>query len=370
MRNSIISIAKGIGIILVVIGHAEGPELVTNFIYTFHMPLFFITAGYFFSKKYVDDPWTFIGKRFKGLYLPFLKWSMLFLLLHNLWFEWGILNEQYGNWEGGVTHPYTFKGAVLRAILMVTSMSGYDEFMAGAFWFFRGLLVASIGFLIVYKLLLSNKKMTEDVALLIITAGCIAFTALHIWTNVKLSVIPNGGWRETWGVFFFAVGVLYRRWEARLPEHWGICLACFMLLCGAAWLHLSGMNNHGLYRDLWSLPLTGCLGFVMIHYLAKTIDTQGGRLAHLLAYIGDHTLYIFVFHIISYKVVSLVKIWYYGLDPAQIGCHCVIHYNHTVDHFWILYTIAGVAIPLLALQATKYITTKAKTGWATLRQTA
>lgn len=145
-RNSVISIIKGLAIILMVVGHAEAPELITNFIYTFHMPVFFICAGYFFSRKYVSDPWSFISKRFRGLYLPFLKWSIVFLVLHNLFFEIGLLNEDYGNWTGGVTHPYSFSTAMRRLALIVTSMSGYDEFLAGAFWFFRGLLVASIFF--------------------------------------------------------------------------------------------------------------------------------------------------------------------------------------------------------------------------------
>lgn len=138
-RNNVISICKGIAIILMVMGHAEPPTLISNFIYIFHMPLFFITAGYFFSRKYLDDPWSFCVKRFKGLYVPFLKWSLVFLVLHNLWFDLGILNEQYGNWTGGVTHPYTWSQFFQRLFMIVTSMSGYDEFMAGAFWFFSGL---------------------------------------------------------------------------------------------------------------------------------------------------------------------------------------------------------------------------------------
>ncbi len=97
MRNTSLSIAKGIAIILMCAGHAEGPGIVINFIYLFHMPLFFIAAGYFFSKKYVTDPWLFCKKRFKGLYIPFVKWSVFFLLIHNLMFKIGILNEQYGN---------------------------------------------------------------------------------------------------------------------------------------------------------------------------------------------------------------------------------------------------------------------------------
>ena len=135
-RDTVLSVSKGIAIILMVAGHAEAPELVTNFIYTFHMPLFFMAAGYFLSRRYLDDPWSFISKRVKGLYYPFLKWSIFFLLLHNVWFHFGILNEQYGNWTGGVTHPYTLRSGVTRLVLMVTSMKGSDEFMAGAFWFF------------------------------------------------------------------------------------------------------------------------------------------------------------------------------------------------------------------------------------------
>lgn len=48
----------------------------------------------------------------------------------------------------------------------------------------------------------------------------------------------------------------------------------------------------------------------------------------------------------AYKLVSLLKIWWYGLDPRQIGCHMVIHDYAATDGFWILYTIVGVGLPL------------------------
>lgn len=344
-RNTSISILKGIAIILMVIGHAEAPEYLTNFIYTFHMPLFFMAAGYFFDRKYVDEPQKFVVRRIKGLYLPFVKWSILFLLLHNVWFEVGILNEQFGNWTGGVTHPYTWRSAFQRLMLIITSMSGYDEFMAGAFWFFRGLLVASIAFLLLYKTVDSWGRFSHAGMAVAICFMAVGFTAWHILCGAKLS-IPNGGWRETWGVFFFSAGVLFRHYEPAIKQHWALCLVYFVLLCGAAWLHLSGMNNRGLLRDLWSLPLTGVLGFLMVYYVAGVIDRSGGQIRDLLVFIGDNTLYVFVFHIISFKAVSVLKIWYYGLEWEQIGCHMVIHYNNHGDLFWVLYSIAGVALPL------------------------
>ena len=82
-RNTVISISKGIAIILMVIAHAEAPAWLCKFIFEFHMPLFFITAGYFFSLKYLNDEATFVKKRIKGLYVPFVKWSVVFLALHS-----------------------------------------------------------------------------------------------------------------------------------------------------------------------------------------------------------------------------------------------------------------------------------------------
>lgn len=353
-HNTVISICKGIAIILMVIGHAEAPGLITNFIYTFHMPLFFIAAGYFFSRRYLADPWTFISKRVKGLYFPFLKWSVFFLVLHNVWFYFGILNEEYGNWTGGVTHPYTWRSALTRLLMMVTGMSGYDEFMAGAFWFFRGLLVASVVFLLLYKLIDSRTRLVPSAAVGVICLAMVALTALRIQYGLKINVIPNGGWRETWGIFFFGMGVLFRTYEGRYRRHWGFSLLCLAFLCFAAKMHFSGMNNGAKMRDLITLPLTGLAGFMLIEHVSRLIDRKEGRLRRWLIFIGDNTLYIFIFHILAFKPVSLLKIWWYDLEFGQIGCHMVIH-DHKGDLFWILYSIAGVCLPLAGLTAARWI---------------
>ncbi|HAP30121.1 MAG TPA: hypothetical protein DCR26_08355 [Porphyromonadaceae bacterium] len=349
-RDTVLSVSKGIAIILMVAGHAEAPELVTNFIYTFHMPLFFMAAGYFFSRRYLDDPWSFISKRVKGLYYPFLKWSIFFLLLHNVWFHFGILNEQYGNWTGGVTHPYTLRSGVTRLVLMVTSMSGYDEFMAGAFWFFRGLLVASVMFLLMYKLVDSRTNLPPAAAVGLICVSMVAFLALRIHFGIKLTTMPNGGWRECWGIFFFGAGVLFRRYKGAVRHNKWLSAVYMLFLCYAATRHFSGMNNGCRYQDLITLPLTGIAGFLLVYHISSVISRRDSALSRGLAYIGDTTLYIFIFHIIAFKPVSLLKIWWYGLDPGQIGCHMVIHYNHT-DFFWVIYSVAGVTLPLAGLWA-------------------
>jgi fucose 4-O-acetylase-like acetyltransferase len=315
------------------------------------MPLFFITAGYFFSRKYMDDPWSFCVKRFKGLYLPFLKWSLLFLLLHNFWFEIGLLNEQYGHWSGTVTHPYGYREFFRRLFLIVTYMSGYDEFFAGAFWFFRGLFVASILFLIIYKIVDSCTKFSTVKGVLLVCFLVLIFQSLRLGFGFSIAAIPAGGLRDVWGVFFFGIGVLYRQFEQRIGCHWWLSLLCFLIICVGIWQKCCGMNNEGQLRDVLSLPLTGCAGFLLTRHVSGLIDAAGGVVARLLTYIGNNTIYIFVFHILSYKAVSFLKIWWYDLDPAQIGCHMVIHYKSQEDFFWFLYAVAGTALPLLCVEA-------------------
>lgn len=346
-RNTTISIAKGIAIILMVVGHTEVQGLLTGFIYLFHMPLFFITAGYFFSRKYVDNPWDFCVKRVKGLYVPFVKWSIFFLILHNVFFHFGILNEAYGNWENGVTHPYTIYSFMQRLVSIVFAMGGYDEFMAGAFWFFRALFLSSILFLVFYKALDGSTRWLRGNAVVAVICGAaVLFGLLKTSMGLTVQTVVQGGIRETMGIFFFGLGVLFHSYQARIKEHWLLALLYLGILIVCAMAKFRGMTLAMQWKDVLTLTATGTIGFLMVHYIAGRIDLHDNILKRFLVHCGDMTLYIYVFHIISFKVVSLVKIWYYGLDPRQIGCHMVIHY-HNSDYFWILYSIAGVGLPLL-----------------------
>ena len=52
-----LDITKAIGIIMVVVGHTQLPTFMSNFIWSFHMPLFFLINGYFFNKKEFSLLW-------------------------------------------------------------------------------------------------------------------------------------------------------------------------------------------------------------------------------------------------------------------------------------------------------------------------
>ena len=343
-------------IILMVIGHADCPAGLSAFLYEFHMPVFFMAAGYFFSLSYLSNEATFVKKRLRGLYLPFLKWSVFFLIIHNWMFDIGLLNEQYGNAAGGVTHPYTWHQAEQRLWNMVSAMGGYDEFLCGAFWFFRGLLVASILYLVLFKLgvrlwaCICKTAPTQKALQLWIPIGvCVVALLLSGWKtyeNLKVYTLVQGGYRDLMGLFFYGVGFLFRQWQQRYKPSWWNTMQFFVTVWYFSVYATANMNWRSTFEQFLSLPIPAICGFLMTYNIATWIDRHEGKVKDVLVYVGNHTLPVFVFHIVSYKVVSILKILYYDLDWAQIGCHMVIHDHSADDCFWLLYALAGVAIPL------------------------
>jgi fucose 4-O-acetylase-like acetyltransferase len=362
-RDTSISICKGLAIILMVIGHAEAPGALSSFIYEFHMPLFFITAGYFFNLKYLNDEATFVKRRFKGLYIPFVKWAFFFLIIHNLMFKLGILNERYGNYMGGVTHPYSWHQLQQNAWNILFSMGGYDEFLAGAFWFFRALLVASIVYLVLYKLLTAADRAitgcrhkdwtqpelsTATAVRVGVAVGALLYLFMLWKTSNQLRIVTlvQGGDRDLMGCFFFGIGFLLRYILKRIPRTWWLTLLYGAVVFACSKWATASMTFRMSLHHVLALPIPALLGFLMTYNISTVIDRHDNILKRFLVYCGDNTLCIFVFHIVAFKAVSLIKIWYYGLNWLQIGCHMVIHEHSQEDLFWILYSIAGVGIPL------------------------
>ena len=95
-RDKTIDIGKGIAIILMCVGHSYVCTFLDTFIYLFHMAFFFMMSGYFFREKNLANPKTFVWKRIKGLYFPFVKWAFIFVALHNVFTTLGIIREKPG----------------------------------------------------------------------------------------------------------------------------------------------------------------------------------------------------------------------------------------------------------------------------------
>jgi len=75
-----IDVAKGITIILMVLGHTSIPNCLSNFIFAFHMPLFFLVYGWC-TNWAKDNYGAFVLKKLRTLGIPFLVYSVAVILI-------------------------------------------------------------------------------------------------------------------------------------------------------------------------------------------------------------------------------------------------------------------------------------------------
>lgn len=97
-----IDILKGVAIILVVVGH-NATQNITDFIFCFHMPLFFLLSGFTFSPKPIKQ---YIHKSTKRLLVPYIFFFVVISLpqLWTMYIEKNVLgggkaNAKYGIWR-------------------------------------------------------------------------------------------------------------------------------------------------------------------------------------------------------------------------------------------------------------------------------
>lgn len=138
IRDNKLDIIKGIGIILMVVGHSGSP--LKTWIYLFHMPLFFIVSGFCIRDRYsetIADMWNFVKKKIRALYIPCLFFTLFILFCHNILVRFFIIDGEI----------YKTKQFVI-GIAKCLCFSGGGQ-LSGAMWFFRTMFLSSVLYVLV-----------------------------------------------------------------------------------------------------------------------------------------------------------------------------------------------------------------------------
>lgn len=132
-RLDYIDMAKGIGIILVIIGHISFVEThILVWISAFHMPLFFVIAGIMMSakKEKLTDIKSSISSRVKSLLIPYMWFSILYFFMDTL--NLYINNITVENFYVNIISSITFYGK-------------------SVMWFLTALFLAEVYFILLKK---------------------------------------------------------------------------------------------------------------------------------------------------------------------------------------------------------------------------
>ncbi len=133
-RIDYLDIAKGIGILLVILGHIPYiSEPVRQYIVSFHMPLFFIISGILICHTWKEEENTasFVKRKVRGLLLPYAFFSVIYLLIElcRIWVK--------GTGEWGNLFRQLFQSVCLQGVSVL--------------WFFPALFFAESGFALIRR---------------------------------------------------------------------------------------------------------------------------------------------------------------------------------------------------------------------------
>ena len=201
-RLDYIDTAKGIGIIFVVIyHHLLGAEFITNWISSFHMPLFFMISGYLFAfhDDYSKSIGDFMVRKLKGLMYPFFTLSFIVLLWNVLFYD--------------VLFPSVSpENSTLEIFLLTITTYGYH-----ALWFVPCLFYSSILFYFLRKYNLHH-WISVLMVLFVLTFSVIPNAAVFTYYPVRFFI------RILIGLIFIYLGNILFILLSRIEKYWKLVL--------------------------------------------------------------------------------------------------------------------------------------------------
>lgn len=340
MRDNSVSIAKAIAILLMVLAHTWFMDIGDKWINMFHMPLFFFMAGYCFKKKYLADFKTFASKRVSGLYKPFVKWSLVFLVFHNVFFHLNIYNGEYG-FRGNVSQLYSLTDFASRAITIVTSMAGNEQLLGG-YWFMKSLFVGS--FIAYFFIRYVKNSVIRGGYLLVLLKITSAF-------NLSIPFFHISG-REFMAAMIFTIGYSYKKQNLQVHHSWWcVLVGLFLVTIGVCYWQASLIQYS--WEFIVPFLISAIAGTMMVFKLSCFVNSKDNWLKRFLVYIGENTLTVLTWHFISFKIVSLIIIYFENLPIERLAEFPVIN-DYTSQGWFILYFVTGMVVPLM-LTKSKYL---------------
>lgn len=296
LRIDYFDILKGIGIILVIIGHSRIPSIALHFIFSFHMPIFFLCSGYFFKEISFNE---IVLKNFRRLIIPYIVTCILIILF----------SQSIEILKFFVRHSFNLSplkywvvasifgsGTTLKNGPLLSSLP-----QIGAIWFLLALFWSLILFSLILKL---KSKINVPIWISVIISMVIGYVS-SLFIMLPFSVQPG-----MVAVFFIYIGYLAKKYnliDKKLPIYlliimlviWGICI-------------IWGKNY--MVRNFYNLYIINLLGGVCGTYFivlfSKWISNNTDKVKSILLYFGSSTLAILAAHIIELNLIPFESLVY------------------------------------------------------------
>ncbi len=313
-RDDSLDIAKGVGIILVVLGHCMDGLVASSFfpatrlwpnqlifvIYCFHMPLFFLISGHLASGKH-RPPRETIGRLIPTIVYPYFLWSILQGLVQ-------VFLTKYTTSHVPISSLYK--------ILWIPIIP---------YWFLYALFFCHVGYLLTRKLPLALQLLIAVSVSLAPLPFIDQISQLHL--QVVLGIVR--------GFLYFTLGVVTVRLVRRFgpATAWTATVMFPLLIVGYRWLVPMGTVSAIAIVPLAVAGIVVTLAWS--RQLAEAHSLILRQMAGALGFLGRYSMSIYVMHIFF---TAGVRIALNRLGTRESVAGTVLE--------MVLATVLGVVLPL------------------------
>lgn len=274
-----VDIAKGIAILCVIIGHSITKQKYLwtwNFIYSFHMPLFFLVGGYLFKEKPIKK---FFKDSSRRLLVPYFFVAIIFTIYKVLTSNAAL--------KALATQTKTYLYASNRGTEFIKNVD-----YTGAIWFLAALFVAGFIFNMVLKIK-DNRLQFLTIVSLSVLGYLLRYIKYLPWT-LDIALVCQS---------YLYVGFCARRLKADI-ENLPIKMFPFLIFLWAVFIHNGAMSLAGrFYNDIAIMFFGSISGCIVIFYLSNIIN-KSYYLNRFLTFCGQQSMTILCVHFLDQKIIK------------------------------------------------------------------
>jgi len=286
-RNYSIDALKAFGIVCIVIAHNDY-TLLGNYLYSFHIPLFFLVSGIFFEKK--NSFIILFKKRFVSLMVPYFSMATLLYLF------WWAVGRKFGE-------SATMELSAVKNFIGIFYAQGGHRFMNWGIplWFLPCLFLVTLA----YHFIASFKK-TILIPILIVSAGVAYIMSRYLPFHLPWSLDIVFA-----AIVFFGIGNMSRNFVFRIIDKnynhvYRIGLMLTALILNVLFFILNDTIDisKAIYHNLGYTIVSGVAGTLFFLLLFCYLPYY-----KMVAYIGKNTLLIMGFHLRAMTIIKAIQLF-------------------------------------------------------------
>ncbi|MBE6825005.1 MAG: hypothetical protein E7513_06635 [Ruminococcaceae bacterium] len=252
---------RGLGIILITLGHLGCFELLERYIYSFHVPLFFFISGYLYirSAKPIKN---FIKRKTITILVPFLVWTLMSTLVN-------------------VVMNYDLK-------LLMLKMVTYNGLLTwnSPLWFLLVLYIVEILFAVLDRL---NDK-TYFKYIILAVSVVLFFIFGEMMLTLKLNLVPLA-------MIFYSMGNIMRTSLEQKPlnlKTWQkvtmVVLLFIVSFVFSAVLNVRIKYTHAIFGNIAHFLIAATAAILFYYIIFKNVNTLSN--SKMLINLGNNSLII------------------------------------------------------------------------------